>query len=284
MAIFNQSLSEADIPQIWRVATIIPLLKAGKPASELASFRPISLTSCVVKLLERMIAERLYHFAETQNKFNHQQAGFRKGRGCEDQIARVVQAIQDGFHHKPMKRSVIALLDFSKAYDMVWRERLLTSMLEQGVPFNLLKWIRSFLQNRTAKVKFNGTLSNGKQMKQGLPQGAVLSPLLFLFYINNLADDLPNTNINSMFADDVAILATKPSLEEAEAAVQEAVTVVAKWAKTWKLRLNAGKSEASHFSTSPREASWTPKVKVEGETIKHEPTPRLLGVILDRTL
>ena len=169
------------MPQIWKEATIIPLLKAGKPASELSSFRPISLTSCVVKLMEIMVADHLYHFAETNYILNPQQAGFRKGRGCEDQIARVVQAIQDGFHSKPMKRSVLALLDFSKAYDTVWRERLLTTMKDQGVPISIIKWIRSFLQNRIAKVKFNGTLSNSKQMKQGLPQGAVLSPLLFHF-------------------------------------------------------------------------------------------------------
>ena len=86
-------------------------------------------------------------------------------------------------------------------------------MMQQGVPFSILKWIRAFLQNRTAAVKFNGTLSNTRQMKQGLPQGSVLSPLLFLFYINNLADELPETIVNSMFADDVAILAIRPSLE-----------------------------------------------------------------------
>ena len=82
---------------IWRVATIIPLLKAGKSPSEVASFRPISLTSCVVKLLERIIADRLYYIAETNNMFSRFQAGFRKGRSCEDQITRIVQAIEDGF-------------------------------------------------------------------------------------------------------------------------------------------------------------------------------------------
>ena len=80
--IFNLSLSLAHCPRIWRVATIIPLLKAGKSPSEVASFRPISLTSCVVKLLERIIADRLYYIAETNNMFSRFQAGFRKGRSC----------------------------------------------------------------------------------------------------------------------------------------------------------------------------------------------------------
>ena len=76
-----------------------PLLKAGKSPSEVASFRPISLTSCVVKLLERIIADRLYYIAETNNMFSRFQAGFRKGWSCEDQITRIVQAIEDGFQH-----------------------------------------------------------------------------------------------------------------------------------------------------------------------------------------
>ena len=76
LQIFNLSLSSGVCPQIWRNAIIIPLLKAGKQASQLESFRPISLTSCVVKLLERMIGERLYHFAESQGWFSSLQAGF----------------------------------------------------------------------------------------------------------------------------------------------------------------------------------------------------------------
>ena len=86
LSIFNSSFSLSHCPRIWRVATIIPLLKAGKTPSEVASFRPISLTSCVVKLLERILADRLYHIAETNNLFSRLQAGFRKGRSCEDQI------------------------------------------------------------------------------------------------------------------------------------------------------------------------------------------------------
>ena len=114
LSIFNSSFSLAHCPRIWRVATIIPLLKAGKSPSEVASFRPISLTSCVVKLLERIIADRLYYIAET-NMFSWFQAGFRKGQSCEDQITWIVQAIEDGFQKRLMQCSVLTLLDFSKA-------------------------------------------------------------------------------------------------------------------------------------------------------------------------
>ena len=119
LSILNSSFSLAHCPRIWRVATIIQLLKTGNSLSEVPSFRPISLTSCVVKLLEHILSNRLYYIAKTSNMFSRFQADFQKGRSCEDQITRIVQAIEDGFQEHPMKRSVLTLLDFSKAYDTV---------------------------------------------------------------------------------------------------------------------------------------------------------------------
>ena len=82
--IFNLCLETSFCPQIWRLAHIIPLLKAGKPASNLASYRPISLTSCLGKVLEKIINDRLYYLAESQGWFHPAQAGFKKGKGCDD--------------------------------------------------------------------------------------------------------------------------------------------------------------------------------------------------------
>ena len=141
LSIFNSSFSLAHCPRIWRVATITPLLKAGKTPSEVASFRPISFTSCVVKLLECSLADCLYHIAETNKLFSRLQAGFCKGRSCKDQITGIVQAIEDGFQKRPMQRSVLTLLDFSKAYDTVWREKLLLHMLDIGIPTTFVRWI-----------------------------------------------------------------------------------------------------------------------------------------------
>jgi ribonuclease HI len=236
--------------------------------------------------MERMVAERLYYMAESKGWFNRQQAGFRKSRGCDDQIARIIQAIEDGFQKKPMQRAVLVLLDFSKAYDTVWRERLLTSMAEHGVPMTYIRWLYRFLENRQARVRFNGSMSSSRTMRQGLPQGSVLSPILFLFYINSLAEILPEMNINSLFADDVSILAVRKTLNEAQDAAQAGIDVVVNWAKGWRLSLNATKSECSFFSNSTKRADteWKPHIVVDDTVIKFEKTPRLLGVILDRSL
>ena len=140
--------------------------------------------------------------------FSRFQAGFHKGRSCEDQITRIVQAIEDGFQQRPMKCSVLILLDFSKAYDMVWREKLLLHMLNTGIPSPFICWIRSFLDDRRARVQLFNVLSFSRRFNQRLPQGSVLAPLLFLFYINGLAFSLNNDAVIVLFADDVSILTT----------------------------------------------------------------------------
>ena len=99
LSIFNSSFSLPHCPWIWRVATIIPLLKAGMSPSEVTSFHPISLTSCVIKLLEHILADHLYYIAENNNMFSRFQAGFRKGRSSEDQITQITKAIDAPYWH-----------------------------------------------------------------------------------------------------------------------------------------------------------------------------------------
>ena len=287
--IFNLSFNHADIPQLWRHAVIIPLLKAGKPASEIESFRPISLTSCVVKLLERMIADRLYNMAENRNWLVKQQAGFRKARCCEDQVLKLIQMISDGFQHKKPRRAVMVLLDYSKAYDRTWKERLLLKLTKLGVPQQMTRWIAAFLRTRTAEVNINNTLSKRVRMKQGLPQGSVLSPLLFLLYINDIGKDVPKEVEHLLFADDASLVAFDHKIGVANKKLQVAVSAVEQWSVVNKLDLNLKKSCTFFFSTDSHQAKWRPDIKLFGEQMKFgdglkEKSPTFLGVVLDRTL
>ena len=282
LSIFNESLRNSEIPQVWRNATIVPLLKAGKLPSQLASFRPISLTSCVMKLLERVISDRLFDLAERNNWFSGLQAGFRRSRGVEDQILRMSQRISDGFHLR--EKSIMVLLDFSKAYDTIWRQRLLLTLSKRGVPSIYVSWLSTFLSNRQARVRFNGCLSGSRKMGQGLPQGSVLAPVLFLFYINELADLLPSDITASLYADDVTILSSSKNKDTAQAQAQNAVNVVQTWSRGWKLNLNGLKSEVATFSLSNADSVWRPRITIGGDQLRYEPHPRLLGVIFDRKL
>ena len=118
---------------------------------------------------------------------------------------------------------------------------------------------------------------------QGLPQGSVLAPILFLFYINTLAEILPEDTVNSLFADDISILATDSSTYKAQRKTQATVDIVQNWAAEFKMILS-DKSEVTFFSTCTHEAKWKPTIHLGDSTLKFNPTPRLLGVFLDRTL
>ena len=289
LEIFNDSFLHADIPQFWRHGIIIPVLKAGKPACDVDSFRPISLTSCIVKLLERMISNRLNTMAENRKWLVNEQAGFRRGLSCEDQIIKLVQKVSDGFQLKPHLRTVMALFDYSKAYDRTWRELLLHKMLDLGVPITITRWVAAFLRTRTAQVLINGTLSSNVRMKQGLPQGSVLSPILFIIFINDIVKDLPEDVTATLFADDAAVYTQDTDLAKAEEKLQAAVTAVEEWSKTNKLDLNTKKSCTFFFSNSPHEASWRPNITLLGKRMpfgegEKELNPKFLGVRLSRVL
>ena len=178
----------------------------------------------------------------------------------------------------------MVLLDFSKAYDTVWRQRLLLTLAEKGLPITYVKWLRSFLDNRQARVRFNNSVSPCKAFHQGLPQGSVLAPLLFICYINSLAEMLPEKNLNCMFADDVGTVATNIDRIQATLDAQETVNIVSRWSSAWKLSLNATKSEVSYFTNNTMESKWEPQILINKKPIEFQEFPRLLGVTLDRQM
>ena len=111
--------------------------------------------------MERMVASRLSYLAESNGWWSEDQAGFRCMRSCENQVLRLSQSISDAFQDRPASRTVLALLDFSKAYDTVWRERLLEILLDKGVPLLMIRWIKGFLSDRKARVRLDNTLGRG---------------------------------------------------------------------------------------------------------------------------
>jgi len=287
LEIFNLSFEKGVIPGIWTKAVIIPILKQGKAASQISSYRPISLTSCVGKTLERIINNRLYYIAEQKGWISKAQAGFRKQRSCEDQILRITQHISDGFQQKPKaRRTVMVLLDYSQAYDRVWREDLLLDMVNLGVPLQMVIWLRAFLNNRTAQVLYNGAFSRVVWMHQGLPQGSVISPLLFLFYINGLSCVIPDGVEHALFADDASICASDTDKNKAARKIQEALDAIFIWSNSKKMVINLskGKTESTFFSPDPGEAKWKPQLHLNNKEIEFNPSPKFLGIHLDRTL
>ena len=157
-------------------------------------------------------------------------------------------------------------------------------MLNTGIPPTFIHWIRSFLNDRRGRVQLFSVFSSSQRFTQGLPQGSVLAPLLFLFYINDLASTLNDDAVIALFANDVSILTPAGKREDAEATTQSVVNSVVTWSQEWKLNLNAEKSEVCPFSTWLNNSSWNPAIFMGNQKVRVNTTPRLLGVILDRSL
>ena len=122
LQLFNASWKNGKIPTIWKKAIMIPIHKKGKPRNKVDSYRPISLTSSVCKLMEKIINKRLIWFLETNSLLTQEQGGFRRYRSTEDQIAFITQAIEDDFQEK--KHTPIVWVDLEKTFDKVWEEGL----------------------------------------------------------------------------------------------------------------------------------------------------------------
>ena len=179
--IFNLPWSSHSFPSIWKTSSIIPIHKMGKPLDSPASFRPISLTSCVSKLFERIILSRLLFFLESNSILSPRQAGFRPGRSTLDQILYLSQSISDGFNKpRPGSRTILSTIDFSKAFDSVWHPALFHKLISAGLPPCFARWTQSFLSDRRACVVYQNHKSHSFRVRRGVLQGSVLFSVLCL--------------------------------------------------------------------------------------------------------
>ena len=173
--IFNLSWSSHSFPSIWKTSSIISIHKMGKPLDSPASFRPISLTSCVSKLFERIILSRLLFFLESNFILSPRHAGFHPGRPTLDQILCLSQSISDGYNKpRPGSRTIIPAINFSKAFDFVWHPNLFHKLISAGRPPCFAPWTQSFLSDRRACVVFQNHKSRSFRVRRGVPQGSVL--------------------------------------------------------------------------------------------------------------
>ena len=294
LRLLNQSWSEGFCPGSWKMGEIIPLPKPGKDHQLTGSYRPINLLSVIGKLLERIVKARLEYFLESNNKLDPSQAGFRKGRSTVEQVGRLTQSIYDGFEDG--MRTLAVYVDFSKAYDKVWRNKLFAKMGEMEIPGCYAKWVQALLSERNSYVNWYGAKSNKRRFDNGVPQGSVISPLLWLIYINDLASSMPaevQFGISkSLFADDLALLCKGKTVEECEQKMQVALNCLEKWSVENKMEISItddkqSKTVSCYYTKNFKEESnnkVVPHLTLSGIQVFHNTAPRFLGVVVDQTL
>ena len=280
LKLINLSWEKGELPQIWKNAHLVPILKKGKNPAEPKSYRPISLTSCIGKIAERMINRRLYWYLESTGQLGKNQAGFRRGKCTEDQLFRLTQGIQDGFQNK--KHTLAVFVDLQQAYDRVWRKGLLMKMTDIGIHGKMYKWIKFFLSNRTIQTKLNDALSSKEVLEEGLPQGSCLSCTLFLVYIKDLEEVLDI--VIALYADDLVLWVTRSDIFDAASYMRTELRKLEKYCVKWKLKISEPKTVYTIFTKSSKIEKEPIKLKINNKEIEKDQNPIYLGMQLDRQL
>lgn len=278
--IFNLSWRAGQVPQLWKEARMIPVLKKGKNRSKVLSYRPISLTSCVCKTIERVINQRMQWYLESESIILPEQAGFRRYKSTEDQTTHLAQVIEDSF--QAQKVTLAAFIDLQKAFDKVWKDGLLVKLLRSGIQGNMYKWTKSYLHNRRARVLVNGQCGRKVLLRQGVPQGGVLSPTLFILFMNDLVPELPRGIHAALYADDLVLWCTEEHTTTARYRMQLALDKLTAWTNTWCVTINKEKSSATLFTLSTKTSAGN--LNLEDTPLRYEDQQTYLGVTFDKRL
>ena len=281
--LWYDSLTTGSIPPELKSQFITPVYKKDD-RTDPANYRPVSLTSHLIKTFERIIRDKLVNYLETENLMSNSQHGFRKKRSCQTQLLSHIEHIYSCLNRN--HEVDVIYLDYSKAFDKVDHQVLLAKLKRYGIGGNVLRWIEQFLTNRTQIVQVEGSLSSPQPVVSGVPQGTVLGPVLFLLYINDLLPTLKNSQ-GLCFADDTKLISSVFGVEST-ALLQEDLYRVIKWSSVNNMELHEDKFQLLSYPLNssfllrqlpfyPENVEYkTPK----GHVIELADTARDLGVLV----
>ena len=271
--LFNQSLQTGMLPQDWRDANVTPLHKKG-PRSKKQNYRPVSLTSQVVKILERLVQDVLLNLLQKNETITCHQHGFQAKCSCITQLLSCLNDWTESFD-KHIQTDVI-YMDFAKAFDSVPHKRLLLKLKRVGIRGKMLNWIEGFLSSRRQRVVLQNGVSSWVDVISGVPQGSILGPLLFLIYVN----DIPGLCISTtkLFADDTKLYREIKSTDDCKI-LQEDLNSLSVWSETWLLKFNAGKCVVLKIKKKIKY-----KYSLNGVYLQEVANQRDLGVIISNDL
>ena len=270
------SWETGKFPESWEQATVIPIPKPGKDHTEPNNYRPIALTSCLCKTLERMINVRLVWYLESNNLISPVQSGFRSERSTNDNLVRLETFIRDAFVAK--EHVVAVFFDLEKAYDTTWRYGILRDLHDLGIRGGLATFIESFLADRWIQVRDGSTLSEQFDQAQGVPQGSILSTTLFNIKINSIMDCLDPKTDGSLYVDDFCMCYRSKSMRTIERHLQQCINRIEKWASHNGFKFSKSKTQCVHFCQL-RKIHDDPELYLYGSLIPVVEDFKFLGVL-----
>ena len=274
--LINLSFEMCKMPSLWKKAFVIPIHKKGSKSS-LNNYRPISLLPVPSKIIEKIVFKNVYHFFDTNDLLSQHQSGFRPNDSTVNQLAFLYNEFCKALD---MKKDVrIVFCDISKAFDKVWFDGLLFKLEKNGIKGNLLSWFQNYLMDRYQQVVIRGEQSEWGLVNAGVPQGSVLGPLLFIVYINDLAEAV-NCKIK-MFADDTSLYIDGDNPEASADVLDSNLENVKKWAEKWLVDFNPGKTKSMTISNK---TTVHPPLTFNGNVLDEVKSNKHLGVTFSSNL
>lgn len=279
--LYNTIWLSGKFPDLWKTAIIFPIHKPGKSKIEATSYRPISLTCTLCKLLEKVINKRLMWFLEKRELLVKEQNGFRPNRSTLDNIVQFQTEILDTFANK--QDLVAVFFDFQHAFDTTRPDTIIDKLTQNGISGCTYRFIRNFLSDRTFKVRINGTESDQYHLDCGVPQGSVLSTTLFLIAINSVISGVKLPVHASLFADDLLLYCRGKNIHTIHTLIQHAVTDVANVSRNLGFKLSTSKSNTMVFSRRLNRTALPP-IKLFDSILMEVHEKMFLGMLFDRQL
>lgn len=279
--IINQCILSGVFPNELKVARIIPIYKGKGDSQELVNYRPISLLNCISKIFEKIIFKRLVSFADKYKILDDNQYGFRSKRSTNTAIISTVNRITQALENNEYVAGIF--LDFSKAFDTINHQILLKKLEHYGIRGLSLELIRNYLSNRLQYVSYNGSDSCFGRITCGIPQGSILGPLFFLFYINDIFNVSEILRL-TLFADDTSALVTSSKLDSLETNANAALNDLYIWLNANKLCLNVEKSNYMLFKRGNKDLKQGVKLRINNIDLKCVQETKFLGIVINSSL
>lgn len=278
---YNRIFSENYFPVKWRKAIVLPILKNRQAYTDPSNYRPISLTNCLSKTLERMVSRRLMWVLENRNLLSNMQTAFRHKRSGNDLTTHLETEVQLAFVRK--EHFIAIFFDLEKAYERVYKKTIIEKLFKWNITGNITKFVSEFLKDRRFEVNINNTSSGEFTQENGVPQGSVLSVTMFLIAINSLAEFLDNKCKYLLFADDLVIFASGKNVNSLKQSIQSVVQSIEIWTADNGFKINEQKTKLVHFHRK-NNLQDDINIRLNNKIIKQVPSVKFLGVFFDQKL
>jgi len=276
--LINKSLSLSKFPKCWKEANVIPLHKKGDK-SDTNNYRPVSLLSCVGKVMEKIVFKNVFNYVRDRELLSPHQSGFRPGDSSIHQLSYLYHVFAQALDCK--KNVKVIFCDISKAFDRCWHEGIIYKLSSLGIGGDLLLWFKDYLTERFQKVVIRGQCSELGLIEAGVPQGSVLGPLLFLIYINDLPSGIQSNM--KLFADDVTLYITYDVPNVAQETLSNDLRYIEQWANNWLVNFSAPKTK-SMTVTFQRNVDILPPLMFNNQPLDQIKSHKHLGLTLSDNL